>query len=488
MTGTTTSMIGGTLAASIIVDAGISNPDDTKYRYDWSIPISWRNNMVLTPTVIAAKYDDMLVCRNGSLPSMGLALSTVSYIPYTYFAVNLNASKGAIGSILWMKTYNPPLGNLTIFQGGSGFAERVFLESYKETGQWVAYSMDTGEKLWGPTLSQTAVNGLDYYGNQFSGASIAQVAYGNVYTSEFAGILYCFDAKTGNLKWTYGNGGEGNTTDAGYYSPRGNYPTFVANIAGGIVYLETTEHTVTTPIYKGAMTRAINATDGTELWTLSDYTGGGASGSAYAIADGYSTFFNGYSNQIYVLGRGISATAVSAPHVGLSLGASLIIAGSVTDISAGTTQDQQAARFPNGVACASDASMTDWMGYVYQQRPLPTSFTGVTVSIDVIDSNGNYRNIGTAKTDSSGTYRLTWTPDISGDYTVIATFAGTNGYWPSYAEEGFTVMEEPAATPAPTQVQILSTADTYLLPGIVAIIVAIAIGFAITILVLRKRP
>jgi len=132
--------------------------------------------------------------------------------------------------------------------------------------------------------------------------------------------------------------------------------------------------------------------------------------------------------------------------------------------------------------------MTDWMGYVYQQRPLPTDFAGVRVSIDVIDSNGNYRNIGTATTDSSGTYRLTWTPDISGDYTVIATFAGTNGYWPSYAEEGFTVMNEPAATPAPTQPQNTSAADTYLLPGIIAIIVAIAVGFAITILLLRKRP
>jgi outer membrane protein assembly factor BamB len=487
-TGSTPSMIGGVLSGSITVDAGITDPTNSRWRYDWNTSIPWRNTMTLSPTVIAANYGDVMICRNGSLPSMGLALSTVSYIPYTYFAVNLNTSKGTVGSILWMKTYDPPAGNLTIFQGGYGFPERIFLESYKETGQWVAYSMDSGNKLWGPTISQTEINSLDYYGNQFSGASIAQVAYGNVYTSEFGGILYCFNAQTGELKWTYGNGGEGNSTNAGYYSPRGNYPTFVGTIGGGVVYLETTEHTVTTPIYKGAMTRAVNATDGTELWTLSDYTGGGASGAAYAIADGYTTFFNGYSNQIYVLGRGVSATTVSAPHIGLSFGTALIIAGSVTDISAGTIIDEQTARFPNGVACASDASMTDWMGYVYQQRPLPTNFEGVKVSIDVIDSNGNYRNIGTATTDSSGTYRLTWTPDISGDYTVIATFAGTNGYWSSYAEEGFTVMEEPAVTPAPTQAQNTSAADTYLLPGIIAIIVAIAIGFAITILVLKKRP
>ena len=56
----------------------------------------------------------------------------------------------------------------------------------------------------------------------------------------------------------------------------------------------------------------------------------------------------------------------------------------MTDISAGTTQDQQAADFPNGVPVASDASMKDWMGYVYQQKPLPTNFTGVPVTIDVL--------------------------------------------------------------------------------------------------------
>jgi len=488
MTGSTTAMIGGTLAGTIIVDAGISDPANARNRYDWSVPIPWRNTMSTAPTVIAANYGDIMICRSGSLPSMGLALSTVSFTQYTYFAVNLNTSKGTIGSILWSKTYDPPSGNLTVFQGGFGFAERIFLESYKETGQWVAYSMDTGNKIWGPTISQTAINSLDYYGNQFSGASIAQVGYGNVYTSEFAGILYCFDAKTGQLKWTYGNGGEGNTTNAGYYSPRGNYPSFVGAIGGGVVYLETTEHTVTTPIYKGATVRAVNATDGTEFWVLSAYPGGGASGAAFAIADGFTTYFNGYDNRIYALGKGASATTVSAPHTGLSFDTPLIISGTVTDISAGTKQDEQAARFPNGLACASDTSMNDWMGYVYQQRPLPTSFKGVDVILDVIDSNGNYRNIGTATTDSSGTYRLTWTPDISGDYTIIATFSGTKGYWPSYAEDGFTVMQEPQATNAPTPIPS-TLADTYILPGIAAIIVVIIIiGAVLALLVTRKRP
>ena len=74
------------------------------------------------------------------------------------------------------------------------------------------------------------------------------------------------------------------------------------------------------------------------------------------------------------------------------------------------------------------------MSYVYQQQPFPTNFNGVPVQISVLDSNGNYRPIGTATTDASGIYSLTWTPNIAGNYTVIATFAGTNGYWQSSAE------------------------------------------------------
>jgi hypothetical protein len=132
--------------------------------------------------------------------------------------------------------------------------------------------------------------------------------------------------------------------------------------------------------------------------------------------------------------------------------------------------------------------MTDWMGYVYQQRPLPTNFTGVPVTIDVLDSNNNYRNIGTATTDATGTYRLTYTPDISGNYTVIATFAGTNGYWPSYAEDGFAVMQAPAATAAPTATPT-SVADMYFVPAIAGLFVLIIVVLALLVmLMLRKRP
>jgi hypothetical protein len=159
------------------------------------------------------------------------------------------------------------------------------------------------------------------------------------------------------------------------------------------------------------------------------------------------------------------------------------------DVSAGAKQTEQAADFPNGVPCASDASMSQWMSYVYQQQPLPTNFTGVPVNLYVLDSNHNYRLIGTATTDETGFYTLTWTPDISGNYTVYATFAGNAGYWPSLAETSFTV-SSPAITPAPTAPPVsglatMSGLTTEFAVAVIVIIIAVAI---VGLLLLRKKP
>jgi hypothetical protein len=128
------------------------------------------------------------------------------------------------------------------------------------------------------------------------------------------------------------------------------------------------------------------------------------------------------------------------------------------------------------------------MGYVYQQKPLPTNFTGVPVTISVVDSNNNFRTIGTATTDATGMYTLTWTPDISGNFTVYANFAGTNGYWPSYAETSF-VANSAHATTAPTATAAASVADTYFVPAIAGLFVLIIIVLALVALqMFRKRP
>jgi len=112
--------------------------------------------------------------------------------------------------------------------------------------------------------------------------------------------------------------------------------------------------------------------------------------------------------------------------------------------------------------------------------------TGVPVTIDVIDSNGNFRNVGTAVSDSSGFYSLDWKPDISGLYTVIATFAGSEAYYPSYCEDSFVVDAAPEPTPAPTATPTPPT-DTYVLGLGIACLIAIVLMGLLILMKLGKK-
>ena len=465
--------------------------DSTRYpsecTYDWNVSIPQLNNPGgSAPSVIAGMYNNVLLTLNGTLPASPSSFNGAgSYTPYTYMAFDLTI--GHEGAFKWINTLQPVPNNVTVYYAGVDPTTNVFIEENYETLNWVGYSLTTGQKIWGPT---PAMEALDYYGQTAPNEFCGQLAFGNLYTSAFGGTVYCYDDLTGELKWTYGNGpfGSNNSTLAGLDTPYGDYPTFIQAVgSNGVIYLVTTEHTVIDPIYKGALARAINATTGEEIWTISDYTSEFTQMS-YIIADGCTTFFNGYDGQIYTLGRGPSQTTVTAPNTGLASGQSVVIRGTVTDISAGTQQTQLKANFPNGVPVSSDAKMGDWMGYIYQQQPFPNDFTGVQVTIDVLDANGNTRTIGTATTDGSGMYTLSWKPDIPGNYQVFAHFEGTNGYWPSSSETSFVVDSEPTTGPTTAPITGFATASDlaiYMIGGVIAIIIAIAI---VGLLILRKRP
>jgi hypothetical protein len=334
------------------------------------------------------------------------------------------------------------------------------------------YNLKTGQKLWGPTALPNA-SPFSSYGAE------AQIANGTFYLWLYGGDLYSYNILTGALNWQY------HTPSGGYESPYGRWPlwTFsVGTIADGKIFVPE-GHMYSPPLFHGAQQLALNLTNGDVVWSIDafDVT------SAPAISDGVMVTLNAYDNQIYAYGKGPSATTVSAPNVGISSGSSVIISGTVTDISAGTEQNEQAARFPSGVPVVSDESMSAWMEYVYMKQAKPANATGVPVTIDVIDGNGNYRSIGTATSDASGTFSYMWKPDIPGKYTLIATFAGSESYYASYSETAFGVTEAPPATPTPTP-SPASMTDLYFVPAAAGIIIAIAIATALIMLMLRRRP
>ena len=474
-----------------VVYANVVNPQSRLYSYDWNLSLPWANSLAVAPTIVAAWPGNMAILISGTMPSL------TAQAPYTYYGVNLNSSNGAIGTLLWSNTLQPPAGNLTVSYSGPANGDPtygVFTQFYKETMQFVGFSLANGHQLWGPVGDQSQQQLMYYNSGYNSGGNEngAAEAYGNLYYCGFGGIMSCYTLATGNLLWTYGNGGPGNSTNSGFEAP-GPYPTTIFAIGNGAIYTTTTEHTVESPIYKGSLQRCINATNGKEIWTLNDCTSEAGSPvgamETGAIADGFSVTLNGYDNQIYCVGQGPSATTVTATHDGLSFGQPIVISGTVLDIAAGTKQTEQAADFPYGVPCASDATMSQWMSYVYQQQAAPTDFIGVPVNLYVLDSNHNYRPIGSATTDQSGFYTLTWTPDIAGNYTVYATFAGTAGYWPSTSETSFTV-SSPVITPPPTASPVSNLATmTGLTIGFAAAVIAIILAIAIVgILLLRKKP
>lgn len=457
------------------------------YDFNVSVPFLDSSYGKAPVTAVYGEQGNVLLAYSGNLPSTGaIFMGAQSDTPYTYFTLNINENTpSSIGSVVWHNTLQPPPDNITVLEAGVDPVNGVFVENYRETSQYVGYSLATGDKLWGPTAPEAS---LDYYGSPASGSLANAFGYGNMYVSAYAGIVYCYSTKTGDLLWTYGNGvSDDNSTNSGLETPFAHYPTFVQAIGSGLVYLVTTEHTPETPLFKGGAASAINATTGLLVWSISDYTGEFETFS-YAAADGYNTWFNGYDNQIYVVGRGPSKTTVTAPDEGLASGQPVVIRGTVTDISAGTLQTEQAADFPNGVPVCSDASMSQWMAYVYQQQPEPTNFTGVPVTITVTDSNNNTYTIGTTMTNANGMYTLTWTPTIPGNYTVTANFAGTNGYYPSYDTTSFAVMQPTSATPTvtPSTANLATTSDLalYIAGAAIAIIIAIAIVGAV---LLRKK-
>jgi hypothetical protein len=179
-----------------------------------------------------------------------------------------------------------------------------------------------------------------------------------------------------------------------------------------------------------------------------------------------------YDNQIYCYGKGPSATTVEAPLAAITEGSSVVIRGTVTDQSSGAKD----------TPAIADASMQAWMEYLYMQQAMPKNATGVEVSLDTVDPNGNFIHIDTVTTDMSGMFSYLWTPDVPGKYTVIATFAGSKAYYSSYAETAIGVDEAPPATPPPEKI-VFPPTETYILYATVAIIIAIAIATILN----RKR-
>ena len=406
------------------------------------------------------------------------------------WAINIDGltTASTSASLLFDKTWTAPsewvTGSNTLHYTGATnyvtddtYGDGAIAVWSKELRTHYGFSVVDGDHLW--------ATDSEHYGDLYGWGNAEHTwyfAYGKLYSVGLGGILYAYDLATGDTAWTY------NLTDP-YGEPvtANNWWGWITLIADGKVYMSTIEHSAENPLPRGAPYICVNATDGSEIWRVNGMFRATRWGGNSVIADSIIATMDTYDQRVYAIGKGPSAmTMTVSPKVSVEC-SSVLIEGTITDISPGTKSADIALRFPNGVPAVSDASQSQWMLYVWKQFERPTNASGVPVTIDVLDGNGNYRNIGTTTSDGNGVFSFAWVPDIPGKYTVYVTFAGSAAYYPSFAQSAFVVDPAPAATAAPTA-KPDSAADLYFVPAIVGLLVAIIVVGLLIILVLRKRP
>jgi hypothetical protein len=382
--------------------------------------------------------------------------------------------EGQEGQLLFNNAWKAPAtwDNLTLTWGDTSLDDNVAVVWSKEERRHYGFSLETGQYLW----VTDAEHYLDIYD---AGRTIYE---GKLISVGQGGIVYAFDLTTGKTMWTH----EINDPYTEILWSE-NWPVDQYFPSGGKIYFFQQEHSANQPLYRDAPALCLNATTGDVIWRVDGLVRDIHWGSEAIMGDSVIAMYNTYDQQIYALGKGPSAMTVEAPMADITLGSGLVIRGTVSDVSPGTKQNGVMLRFPNGVPAVSDESQGEWMKYVYIQFPQPTNVTGVEVTLSVLDANNNRREIGSTTSNSDGFFAFNWKPDIEGQYTVYASFAGSKSYWPSHAVTAFNV--DPVA-PTTTSLPIAesSIADQYFVPAVAGIIVAIAIvGAILALLLLRKK-
>jgi len=370
-----------------------------------------------------------------------------------YYGTWIQAASLKTGALLWNITVPD-----TRYSTSCLVADHGKVAVLMENGYWMAWDSLSGNFLWKSEL-------MDYpWGQPSFGAYAVQSAYGMFYRQSYDGV-YAFDWDDGSIVWHY------KAPSVPYETPYAGGTSFNSGaiVADGKLFTFNSEHTTTWPRSRGWKLHCINATTGEGIWNI---TGAQSPG---AIADGYLTAANPDDGYMYVYGKGKSATTVTAPKTAIPLGQSVVIEGTVLDLSPAQP----------GTPCVSKESMAGWMEYLHMQRPIPADVTGVPVSLDTLDPNGNFVHIGDVTTDMSGMFKKMWTPEVPGEYTVFATFMGDYSYGSSYAETAVGVVEAPEPPPEygttewPAYPEPEKAADYT--PMFLGIIVAVAVTICLVI-------
>jgi outer membrane protein assembly factor BamB len=399
-------------------------------------------------------------------------------------AVNIISTAGTGGAYVdqTLNAYNIKTGesmwNATVeggyYSGSCDVADNGKVAVLVDRGYFVAYDLLTGTKAWQSDM-------MDYpWDAPAFGAYDIGSAYGMIFRSAYSGV-YAFDWDTGKIVWKF----ESPTPyafETPYIDANGT-SVYSFNgamlIADGKVYTYNTEHSPSEPITRGWRLFAINATNGEGLWNITAYSGSRTFRGA--AADGYLAFDNFYDAYMYVYGKGLSSTTVTAPTVQVPMGNTVLIQGSVLDQSPAQP----------GTPCVSEDSMSTQMEYLHMQQSIGgvwgnATIEGVPVILTAIDSTGQATTIGTVTTNGYyGTYSYAWNPPKADTYTITATFVGDNSYGSSSAATAVIVSVASAetSTTAPSEI-VMPPYELYTIGTGIAVIIVVLIAM----MLMRKKP
>jgi hypothetical protein len=410
---------------------------------------------------------------SASLPSVidwqaGYGATVTSLTPPqvgAWYGTNIVGYNLYTGQVLWNKTIEDTCYSATVCVADHGKIAALMMGGY-----FLAYDLATGNQAWKSGV-------MDYpWSEPAFGAYAIQSAYGMLYREAYDGV-YAFNWTNGNIVWHYVD--KALSMYETPYTDKNGTTVYSVNTGGQIVdgklYTYNTEHTESQPLTRGWGTLCINATTGKLVWRIANPMSIGALGDGY-LASGDSR--DGYQ---YVFGKGQTQTTVTAPDAVLSKGAGVVIKGTVIDMSPAQPD----------TPCVSANSMSTQMEYLHLQYPIGglwgnATINGVPVTLTAIDPNGNSQNIGTVTTNGYyGTYSFNWTPNLEGNYQIIASFGGDDSYGSSSASTNI-VVGAASATPTSSQQQSVTTPDytmTIVAMGIAVMAVVVLVG----LLVYRKH-
>ncbi|MGD6810136.1 MAG: PQQ-binding-like beta-propeller repeat protein [Candidatus Bathyarchaeia archaeon] len=324
------------------------------------------------------------------------------------------------------------------------------------------YSMITGAELW---VSESFADSP--WATTWTVYQSETNDYDNFYTAFPDGTMVALSLKTGETVW------RSEAIPSTEYT--NNVVPFVCgmlldngNLYGYAGY--STGYQIN-PIPRQAMIVCINATTGDITYTLNGGIYPNVAANGYIIGTGI------FDGNLYCIGKGQTSTSVTIQNNVVTNHATALITGNVLDqspVSAGTQ-------------AVADASMSEWMDYLHMQNSTllnnPPTPEGVQVTLTALYPDGSTQTIGTTTTNSKGNYAVSFVPNMTGMYTITASFAGTSAYYSSDSETQLSVVA--ASETTPNTVTQTTADNTMLLYGIMVLVVVAIILAALALI--RKK-